>query len=55
MKVDVSSLAYCAYLKYMYIYSDRQVWVNSVEPDQTALIRGLHSLPFLLLYIFQMH
>ena len=27
-------------------FSDRQVWLNSADPDQTALDQGLHSLPF---------
>ena len=27
-------------------FSDKQVWANSVDPDQTASDQGLHCLPF---------
>ena len=27
-------------------FSDRQVWANSADPDQTAPDQGLHCLPF---------
>ena len=27
-------------------FLDRQVWANSVDPDQTAPDQGLHCLPF---------
>ena len=29
-------------------FSDRQVWANSIDPDQTAPDQGLHCLPFCL-------
>ena len=36
-------------------FSDRQVWVNSVDPDQTApggaVWSGLHCLPFRLHFL----
>ena len=27
-------------------FSDRQVWANTLDPDQTAPDQGLHCLPF---------
>ena len=35
-------LNYCNDLK----FSDREVWANSADPDQTAPRRGLHCLQF---------
>ena len=36
-------------------FSDRQVWANSVHPDQEQSYQGLHYLPFCLHLLDALH